>query len=89
MTSATSAPKYKRFQALYRLLAECRQYKGIFAIVLCLGLVISAIQPVSVKITQRMIDELQAGTSSNFFRYLPWLLVGVFLISGFWKYFLN
>jgi len=79
------------FIALRRVVGEFRPFKGKLCIVLVLGLVISAIQPISVKLSQRIIDELQKGSliQGPFFRQVPGLLIAVFLVSGFAKYFHN
>ena len=71
-----------------RLLSEFRGHRVAIAAVLLLGLVISAIQPASVKITQLIIDRLQTG-ASGFPAWLPSALVGLFLVSGLAKYFYN
>ena len=75
--------------ALSRLLAEFRPYKIQLGIVFILGLVISAVQPVSVKLSQQIIDGLQQGGTPDFFRWVPAALVLVFTFSGFAKYFHN
>jgi subfamily B ATP-binding cassette protein MsbA len=79
------------FSALRRVIGEFRPYKGKLAIVLALGLVISAIQPISVKLSQRIIDELQSGAfiKEAFFKQVPGLLIIVFFVSGLAKYFHN
>ncbi len=79
------------FFALKRVLGEFRPYRFQIAIVLVLGLVISAIQPISVKLSQRIIDELQNGSfiKGAFFKQVPGLLIIVFFISGLAKYFHN
>ncbi|NBX68302.1 MAG: ABC transporter ATP-binding protein [Proteobacteria bacterium] len=79
------------FAALKRVIGEFKPYKPQIIIVLALGLVISAIQPISVKLSQRIIDELQKGTfiQGPFLKQVPALLIGVFIVSGFAKYFHN
>lgn len=79
------------FAALKRVVGEFKPYKPQILLVLVLGLVISAIQPISVKLSQRIIDELQKGSliQGPFLKQVPALLVGVFLVSGFAKYFHN
>src|ERR1041385_1573950 len=73
--------------AIARLFGEFRRYRLRVAGVVVLGLVISAIQPVSVKLSQRIIDELQNGIHPSFFRWVPAALLGIFLVSGIAKYF--
>ncbi len=79
------------FIALKKVVGEFKPFKLEIAIILILGLVISAIQPISVKLSQRIIDEIQKGSfiQGAFFKQVPVLLIGVFLISGFAKYFHN
>lgn len=79
------------FSALRRVAGEFRPHKGKLALVLVLGLVISTIQPISVKLSQRIIDELQSGTfiKGAFFKQVPGLLIIVFFVSGLAKYFHN
>src|SRR4051794_4260222 len=74
-----------RLHALGRLLAELSPFRWIIALVFFLGLVISAIQPLSVKLSQRIIDELQRGGSAAFLRSVPLALVGLFAVSGLAK----
>lgn len=86
-----SQPPSQSFIALKRVIGEFKPYHGKLAIVLILGLVISAIQPISVKLSQRIIDELQSGSfiKGAFFHQVPGLLVVVFFVSGLAKYFHN
>lgn len=77
-----------RGPVLLRLLREFRQYRAAIVGVLVLGLVISAVQPISVKLTQLIIDSLQ-GPGKEFPRWLPLSLVGLFVINGGAKYFYN
>jgi subfamily B ATP-binding cassette protein MsbA len=79
------------FYALKKVVGEFKPYKGKLSLVLVLGLVISAIQPISVKLSQRIIDELQKGSliEGPFFKQVPGLLILVFFISGLAKYFHN
>jgi subfamily B ATP-binding cassette protein MsbA len=79
------------FYALKRVVGEFKPYKGKLSLVLVLGLVISAIQPISVKLSQRIIDELQKGSliEGPFFKQVPGILILVFFISGLAKYFHN
>lgn len=87
----TTSSSTQSFFALKRVIGEFRPYKVKLALVLILGLVISAIQPISVKLSQRIIDELQNGSfiKGAFFRQVPGLLIIVFFISGLAKYFHN
>jgi subfamily B ATP-binding cassette protein MsbA len=79
------------FYALKRVVGEFKPYKVKLSLVLILGLIISAIQPISVKLSQRIIDELQKGSliEGPFFKQVPGLLIIVFLVSGLAKYFHN
>ncbi|NBT58472.1 ABC transporter ATP-binding protein, partial [bacterium] len=84
--------KVKReFPALSRLAKCFSQYKLRVAAVLGLGLVVSSIQPLSVKITERLISELQKGTDidTSLFNWIPSTLILIFLVSGLSKYFYN
>ncbi len=87
----TQSPPSDSFIALKRVMGEFRPYKIKLSLVLCLGIVISLIQPISVKLSQRIIDELQKGSliQGSFFRQVPAMLIGVFFISGIAKYFHN
>ncbi|MFM8269242.1 MAG: ABC transporter ATP-binding protein [Pseudomonadota bacterium] len=79
------------FPALARLAQHFSNYKFRVSIVLMLGLVVSSIQPLSVKITERLISELQKGQSidPSFFRWVPPALILIFIVSGLAKYFYN
>lgn len=72
-----------------RLLSEFRSHKLVIALVVTLGLVISAIQPACVKVTQLIIDHLQSAKQGTFPRWLPLVFVGLFVVSGIAKYFYN
>lgn len=72
-----------------RLVQEFQPFRGQIALIFVLGLVISAIQPASVKITQEIIDGLQRKTDPHTFRWIPLLLIVVFAVSGLAKYFHN
>jgi len=76
-------------QATLKLVNEFRRHKGQIAIILGLGVIISAIQPLCLRLSQRIIDELQQGKNDGFFRWLPITLVSVFIVSGLAKYFHN
>lgn len=78
-----------RWHAIRRLLRELVPHKAKIALVIFLGLVVSAVQPVSVRITQRIVDDLQHGLSLEFLRSVPLLLILVFIVSGLAKYFHN
>lgn len=79
------------FPALARLVQRFSQYKVRVTIVLVLGLIVSSIQPLSVKITESLISELQKGKDldTSFFRWIPGALILIFLVSGLAKYFYN
>lgn len=87
----TNKTKSSSFYALKRVVGEFKPYKAKLSVVLVLGLIISAIQPISVKLSQRIIDELQKGSliQGPFFKQVPGLLIIVFLVSGLAKYFHN
>src|SRR4051812_21513355 len=48
-----------------KILKEFRPYRGRVILVVVLGLVISAIQPVAVKLVNRIVDELQKGSKMD------------------------
>jgi len=79
----------QRFEALRRLLGEFSPYKLAIGGVLVLGLIISAVQPASVRLSQGIIDDLKDGVGGSFFKSTPLLIVLIFSISGFAKYFYN
>ena len=78
-----------QLHAIVRLFGEFKRFKPQISLVVFLGLIISAIQPVSVKVSQRIIDELQKGIQPTFFRWVPLALILIFLASGLAKYFYN
>jgi ATP-binding cassette, subfamily B, bacterial MsbA len=77
--------------AISRVLMELKPHKGRLSLVLALGLIIAAIQPVAVNLVKRIVDELQKGKGldPSFFRWVPLSLIIIFLVSGFAKYFHN
>ncbi|NDG27049.1 MAG: ABC transporter ATP-binding protein [Proteobacteria bacterium] len=81
----------ERFPALVRLIKGLAPYQGRVLGILLLGLIVSAIQPLSVKLTEQIVNELQKGQSlePRLFRWIPLALIGVFIISGLSKYFYN
>lgn len=76
------------FGALMRLLREFSHYKIHISLILMLGIVVSAVQPVSVKLSQSIIDQLQHGVEFALRRWV-WLILLIFAISGLAKYFHN
>jgi ATP-binding cassette, subfamily B, bacterial MsbA len=72
-----------------RLVAEFRAHPRTIVAVVFLGLVISAIQPACVKMTQLIIDTLQTSQQKAFPFWLPLGLVSLFVISGIAKYLYN
>src|SRR5262245_46675472 len=76
-----------RLNALQRLAREFAPYKLKITLVIVLGLVISAVQPVSVRLSQYILDELKLGLTPEFLRTVPLYLVGIFAVSGLAKYF--
>ncbi len=72
-----------------RILREFAPYRGSIALVILLGLVISSVQPASVKVTQLIIDYLQLSTKQPFPSWLPLTLIGLFVVSGIAKYLYN
>ncbi len=78
-----------RFYAVKRLASEFFSNRGTIAVILSLGLIIAGIQPICLRLSQRIIDELQKGGNPTFFQWVPFALVGVFLASGISKYFYN
>jgi len=71
---------------LIKLFREFKPYRGRVAIVVALGLVISAIQPLSVRLSQKILDELQRGVDNDWIRWVPGMLVLLFFVSGIAKY---
>lgn len=84
-----SLPGPRSFWALRRLLGELKPHRAAVLTVLVLGLVVSAIQPACVKLTESILDQLRQGVSEAFLRRVPLLIVGLFAASGFAKYFHN
>lgn len=78
-----------RLHALGRLAAEFRGHRSRMLLVFGLGLVISAVQPAAVRLSQRIIDELQKGLAPELIRWIPFVLIGLFAVSGLAKYFHN
>lgn len=78
-----------RYPALFRLFREFRFYRAGVALVLVLGFVISAIQPVAVKMSQAIIDSFQAGKGLGSIGRLPLFVVLLFAASGLAKFFHN
>ncbi len=72
-----------------RLVGEMKDRRLIIAVVLFLGLVISAVQPVVLRITERVIDGLRRGEMAGFMREVPLAMIGIFVVSGLAKYFHN
>lgn len=91
LRSMLSRGFYQRFPALYRLGQKFSEAKGRVLAILLLGLVVSSIQPLSVRLTEKLIRELQKaeGLDTHLFRWLPLFLVGLFVVSGLAKYFYN
>jgi ATP-binding cassette, subfamily B, bacterial MsbA len=75
--------------SLRRLFAEFRPYQGRLGVVVGLGIVIAAIQPASIRLTQQIIDGLKLGQANEALRTIPFILIGLFLLSGLAKYFYN
>lgn len=84
-----AAVPIKQFRSLNRLVGEFRGVRGVVAFILLLGLVISAVQPLALKLSQQIIDELQKGGNEHFFRMVPVYLILMFLASGLAKYSYN
>lgn len=78
-----------KFHAIRRLIQEFRRHKSTVTWIVVLGTIVSIIQPLCVKITEKVIDSLQLGVEPAVFRQIPLLLIGVFFISGLSKYFYN
>lgn len=85
---AMPAPQ-PRFRALKRLLAELKHRKVVIGVVLLLGLMISAVQPLVLHMTERVIDELRRGQMSAYLKKSPLLIILIFIVSGFAKYYYN
>ena len=78
-----------RFYAIKRLLGELKHRKAVIAVVLFLGLVISAVQPAVLRMTEKVIDELRQGQMSPYLKKVPLIIILIFVVSGFAKYFHN
>lgn len=89
MRSSILGKSLSRFHYFFRLSQEFVTHRSRLAVVMALGLVIAVIQPLCLKLSQRIIDELQQGGDPTFFKWIPLTLIGVFLVSGFAKYFYN
>lgn len=75
--------------ALRRLFQQYWRHRtGLFAAI-SLGFVISAIQPLSVRVIEKVIDQLKDGVSPAFFRWVPLAILGLFFVSGVAKYLHN
>lgn len=74
---------------LKRLLGEFKSFRGSVLIVLFLGIIVSAIQPVSLKVTQVIVDQLKTGVDPKKFQWLALIIIPVFIVSGLSKYFYN
>ncbi len=72
-----------------RLVGEMHDQRLVIAVVLVLGLIISAVQPVVLRITEQVIDGLRRGEISAYLRRVPLLMIGIFVVSGLAKYFHN
>jgi ABC-type multidrug transport system fused ATPase/permease subunit len=72
-----------------RVWRELKPYRTRLAVVLFLGLIVASIQPISVGLVKRIVEELQKGKGldPSFFRWVPVSLVAIFLVSGLAKYF--
>lgn len=79
------------FPAIAKLIRRLAPYKVRVGLILSLGLVVSSIQPVSVRLTEKLINELQKGRTldPHLFDWIPLILIGLFLVSGLAKYFYN
>jgi subfamily B ATP-binding cassette protein MsbA len=79
------------YPALFRLAKRFASHRLQVGAILFLGLVVAAIQPATVRLSERMISEIQKGQGidPDIFRTIPFFLVGLFLVSGFAKYFYN
>jgi len=82
-------PLSRRFYALGRLLKEFGHFKKALGIVVVLGLVVSAIQPIGVKLVERIINSLKMGADAETFSSYPLYVVALFFVSGLAKYFYN
>lgn len=80
---------FSDFKAFNQILSEFRPYRAQVSLVLVLGLIISAIQPIAVQLVNKIVDEIQKGPHLNpeFFRWVPVSLILIFLVSGLAKYF--
>ena len=72
-----------------RLLRELFPYRFTISVVILLGVLVAAIQPLSAKLTQVVINSLKAGDDHKALRLLPFSLLGLFVVGGFAKYLYN
>jgi ATP-binding cassette, subfamily B, bacterial MsbA len=75
--------------ALRRVFQEYWKHRVALVGTILLGFLISAVQPISVRLIERIVDQLKREISPDFFRWVPAALLGLFLVSGFAKYFHN
>lgn len=80
-----------RYPALLRLIQKFVAHKIKLVSILILGLIVSSIQPLAVRVSEQMVTELQKGQALDpaFFRQVPLTLIGLFILSGLAKYFYN
>lgn len=88
MTPSHTAPKHPQ-KALRRLFAEYWLHRTSLILAVFLGFLIAAVQPLSVRVIERIVDQLKSDIGSDFFRWVPAVLLGLFFVSGFAKYFHN
>lgn len=80
-----------RYPALLRLIQKFFSHKIKLVSILILGLIVSSIQPIAVRVSEQMVTELQKGQALDpaFFQHVPLTLIGLFVLSGLAKYFYN
>jgi subfamily B ATP-binding cassette protein MsbA len=74
---------------LKRLLGEFKPFRTSVIVVVVLGIIVSAIQPISLKVTQLIIDQLKTSVDPKKFQWLALLIIPVFIVNGLAKYFYN
>ena len=80
---------HQSLSPIRRLFLEYWRYRGLLIFAVLLGFLISAVQPLSVRVIERIVDSLKTNITPDFFRWVPAVLGGLFLVSGLAKYFHN
>lgn len=80
----------KQASALRRLFFEYWTQRGPLILAVFLGFLISAVQPLAVRVMEQIVDQLKADQiPADFFRWVPAVILSLFFVSGLAKYFHN